>query len=303
MAAMTTSSFAKALWPGVRKFFGAKYKAYPKQYTQIFEQLTSTMAFEEEVGVTGYGLPSEKTEGAAITYDEMEQGFTKRYTHVTYGNGFVVTREMAEDNLAPSISLRRATALSFSANSGKEIVHANVLNRAFNSSYTGADGLELCSTLHVNKSGGTQRNELSTASDLSEAAIEQALIDIADITNDRGLTISMQSVALVIPQELRFEAHRFLNASLRPASADNDPNAIKDMGMFSKGIITNNFLTDPDAWFILTDCPDGLKTFQRRKPEFVVDNEFDTENLKAKFTERYSTGWTDWRQIFGSPGA
>ena len=205
MGVITTSNFAKDLVPGVKTWFGQKYKEYPIEYLEIFEKVNSTRAFEEEAGVTGFGLAAAKTEGAGIAYDEQAQGYVSRYTHVTYGLGFIITREMYEDGIAVTVALRRANALAFSIRQTKEIIGANILNRAFNSAYTmgaNSDGKELCATDHPNKSGGTWRNELATAADLSEAALEQACIDIAAFTTDRGLKIAIMPQELIIPTVL-----------------------------------------------------------------------------------------------------
>ena len=306
MGVITTSNFAKDLVPGVKTWFGTKYKEYPIEYLDIFEKGNSTRAFEEEVGVTGMGLAAVKTEGSGIAYDDSEQGFISRYTHVTYGLGFIITREMYEDGIAVTVALRRANALAFSIRQTKEIIAANVLNRAFNSSYTmGAqsDGKELCATDHPNKSGGTWRNELSTAADLSEAALEQACIDIADFTTDRGLKIAIMPQKLIIPSELEFDAMRILESVGQSGTANNDLNALKASKKFPQGIKVNHYLTDANAWFIGTNCPDGMKYMERRADAFGTENDFDTENAKFKATFRCSFGWSDPRGIFGSPGA
>ena len=306
MGVITTSNFAKDLVPGVKTWFGTKYKEYPIEYLDIFEKGNSTRAFEEEVGVTGMGLAAVKTEGSGIAYDDTEQGFISRYTHVTYGLGFIITREMYEDGIAVTVALRRANALAFSVRQTKEIIAANVLNRAFNSSYTmGAqsDGKELCATDHPNKSGGTWRNELSTAADLSEAALEQACIDIADFTTDRGLKIAIMPQKLIIPSELEFDAMRILESVGQSGTANNDLNALKASKKFPQGIKVNHYLTDANAWFIGTNCPDGMKYMERRADAFGTENDFDTENAKFKATFRCSFGWSDPRGIFGSPGA
>jgi len=272
----------------------------------IFEKGSSDKAFEEEAGVTGFGLAAVKTEGAGIAYDEQEQGFVSRYTHVTYGLGFIITREMYEDGIAVTVALRRANALAFSIRQTKEIIAANVLNRAFTAAYTmgtNSDGKELCATDHPNKSGGTWRNELSVAADLSEAALEQACIDIAGFTTDRGLKIAIMPQKLIIPTTLEFDAMRILESIGQSGTANNDINAIRASKKFPQGIAVNHYLTDTDAWFIKTNCPDGLKYMERRPDAFGTENDFDTENAKFKATFRGSFGWSDPRGIFGSPGA
>jgi len=306
MGIITTSNFAKDLVPGVKTWFGQKYKEYPIEYLDIFEKGNSTKAFEEEAGVTGFGLAAVKTEGAGIAYDEQEQGFVSRYTHVTYGLGFIITREMYEDGIAVTVALRRANALAFSIRQTKEIIGANILNRAFTAAYTmgtNSDGKELCATDHPNKSGGTWRNELATAADLSEAALEQACIDIAAFTTDRGLKICRTVQKLIIPTALEFDAMRILESIGQSGSANNDINAIRASKKFPQGIAVNHYLTDSDAWFIKTNCPDGLKYMERRPDAFGTENDFDTENAKFKATFRGSFGWSDPRGIFGSPGA
>ena len=306
MGVITTNNFAKDLIPGVKTWFGQKYKEYPIEYLDIFEKMNSTRAFEEEVGVTGFGLAAIKNEGTGIAYDEQEQGFVSRYTHVTYGLGFIITREMYEDGIAVTVALRRANSLAFSIRQTKEIVGANILNRAFTASYTmgsNSDGKELCATDHPNKAGGTWSNELATPADLSEAALEQACIDIAGFTTDRGLTIAIRPKALIIPQALEFDAYRILESIGQSGTANNDINALRSSGKFPQGIIVNHYLTDTDAWFIKTDCPDGLKYMERRADSFGTENDFDTENAKFKATFRGSFGWSDPRGIFGSPGA
>ena len=306
MGVITTNNFAKDLVPGVKTWFGQKYKEYPIEYLDIFEKMNSTRAFEEEVGVTGFGLAAIKNEGTGIAYDEQEQGFVSRYTHVTYGLGFIITREMYEDGIAVTVALRRANSLAFSIRQTKEIVGANILNRAFTAAYTmgsNSDGKELCATDHPNKAGGTWRNELSTAADLSESALEQACIDIAGFTTDKGLTIAIRPKALIIPQALEFDAYRILESIGQSGTANNDINALRSSGKFPQGIMVNHYLTDTDAWFIKTDCPDGLKYMERRADSFGTENDFDTENAKFKATFRGSFGWSDPRGIFGSPGA
>ncbi len=306
MAVITTGSFAKDLWPGVRKWYGLKYAEYPVEYTDIFETSKSTMAFEEEVGISGFGMAQVKTEGRGVQYDEAIQGFVNRYVHVVYALGFIITREAYEDGLGATQSLRKAQALAFSMRQTKETIGANVLNNAFSSSYTmgsNSDGLELCSTVHPNKAGGTGRNELSTAADLSEEALEQACIDIAAITNDRGLKIAIQPTKLIIHPNDEFNAARILNSIQQSGTANNDINALRTLNKIPQGIKVNHYLSDTDAWFLITNSPDGLKVMERRAEEFDIDNDYDTQNAKYMANARYSFGWTDWRGIFGSEGA
>ena len=300
---ITTNSFAKALWPGVQSWYGKAYDEHNVEYTDLFDVQKSTKAYEEDVGISSFGMAAEKTQGGAISYDEENQAFITRYTHAVYGLGFIVTREMFEDDQYSVVGERRAKALAFSMRQTKETIAANVYNRAFTAAYKGGDGLEMCSTAHLNYSGGTWSNELTTAADLSEASLEQACIDIMKYTNDRGLKISVMPKSLIIPSDLAFEAERILGTTYRVGTADNDINALKQMGKFPEGIKVNHYLTDADAWFIRTNSPDGMKMMERRAMEFAIDNDFDTENAKFKATERYTVGWTDPRGVFGSPGA
>ncbi len=303
MATINSGSFAKALWPGVNAWYGKAYKEFSPEYPALFDTFQSTRAFEEDMGMSPFGLAKKKNEANAIQYDTESQAFLTRYRHVAYALGFMVSREAYEDDMYDVIAQRRAEALAFSMRQTKEIVGANVYNRAFNSSYTGGDGKELCATDHPNYAGGTQSNEPSTASDLSEAALEQAVIDIGKWEDDRGKRIRVMPRTLIIPVDLTFEAERILETQKRVGTADNDINAIMNLGMFPGGIVVNHYLTDTDAWFIRTDVPHGMKHFERRADEFTMDNDFDTENAKFKATARYSFGWSDWRGVYGSPGA
>lgn len=300
---INTSSFAKALWPGVNAWYGKAYNEYPVEWDKLFDKNTSRRAWEEDVGVTSFGLAVEKGEGMPITYDTERQGFTTRYRHVVYALGFVITREIMEDDLYDIVGQRRAQGLAFSMRQTKEIVGANVYNRAFTAGYTGGDGTVLLNNAHPNVAGGTWSNILATNSDLSEAALEQASIDISLLKNDRGLQISLVGEKLVIPPQLEFEAYRIMKSQGRVGTDLNDPNALKEMGKFRGGIVMNHYLTDSDAWFIRTNAPHGMKYFERRGDEFGTDDDFDTENAKFKATARYSFGWTDPRGLFGSPGA
>jgi phage major head subunit gpT-like protein len=302
MALITTGNFAKALWPGVNAWYGKAYNEYPVEYDKLFDKFTSRRNFEEDVGVTSFGLAIQKAEGAPVSYDSERQGFVTRYTHVVYALGFSVSREAMEDDMYDIIAQRRAQGLAFSMRQTKEIVGANIYNRAFNASYTGGDGVSLINTAHPNVAGGTQSNRLSVDSDLSEAALEQACIDIQGFRNDRGLLIALRPTSLIIPYTLEFEAHRILKSVGRTGTDLNDPNALKEMGMI-KNVVVSHFLTDTDAWFLRTNAPHGMKYFERRADEFTTDNDFDTENAKFKATARYSFGWSDWRGLYGSPGA
>lgn len=309
MSVITTSNFAKALWPGVKAWYGDAYDQFPVEYTKLFNTETSRKAFEEIVGGSYFGLASVKTEGAPITYDSSRQGFTSRFNHVVYALGFIITREIYDDDQYDVVGKQKASALAFSMRQTKEIVGANVYNRAFSTSYLGGDGASLIasaggggSASHPNVAGGTWTNGVATAADLSEAALEQACIDIAGFTNDRGLKIAVRPKSLIIPKELMFEAQRILKTDGRVGTDLNDLNAIKTMGMIPE-IVVNHYLTDTDAWFIRTDVANGLIYFERNGDEFGMDEDFDTENAKYKARGRYSFGWADPRAVYGSPGA
>lgn len=302
---INTGSFAKALLPGINKWFGESYKERPLQFPSLFDKETSTMAFEEEVGVSGFGLAALKPEGNPIGYDTAKQGFINRYTHKTYALGFIVTEEAMEDNQynISVLGKRDARALGFSMRQTQETLGANIYNRAFTAGYTFGDGTILCNSAHPLAAGGTFSNVPAVAADLSEAALEQACIDISGFVNDRGLVIAVMPKTLIIPKELVFEAERILKSTLQNDTANNAINALRSTGMFSGGVKVNHYLTDPDAWFIRTDCPDGMKYFERSALKYGADNDFDTSNLKYKASFRMSFGNTDPRGIYGSAGA
>lgn len=293
-----TGNHPKALWPGMHAFFGASYNEHPEEYREIFKVEKSSKNYEEDTALTGFGLAPMKGEGAAISYDSETQGFTKRYTHAVFGLGYVVTEEELEDNQYEIVSKRRIKRLAFSMRQTKEIVSANVLNRATTSGYTGGDGVVLLSTAHTSTNGNWS-NKLATPADLSEAALEDMCIQIGQATNDRGLNIALRPKKLVISINNMFEAKRILKSELQSGNANNDINALRGMFDFT----VNHYLTDPDAWFLLTDAPNGLTMFERRALSFVQDNDFDTANAKAKATMRFSVGWTDPRGVYGSEGA
>ena len=295
---ITTGNHPKALWPGMHAFFGAQYKEHPEEYREIFSIEKSSKNYEEDTKIAGFGLAPVKTEGGGVSYDTESQGYTKRYSHTVYGLGYIVTEEELEDNLYEQVSRKRIKRLSFSMRQTKEIVGANVLNRAFNSSYTGGDAKELCATDHPSLAGNFQ-NELTTAADLSEAALEDMVILIGQAKNERGLNIALRPKKLIVPVNLMFEAKRILKSENQSGTANNDINALKGMFDFT----VNHYLTDTDAWFMTTDCPNGLTMFERRALSFQQDSDFDTANAKAKATMRFSVGWTDPLGAFGSPGA
>jgi len=302
MAVITTGSHPKALWPGVHAFVMGEYDNHPEEYSRIFDMENSKMAYEEDVEITGFGLAQVKSEGASTAYEGQTQGFTKRYTHVAYSKGYIVTREEMDDNLYKTRSFKRGRQLAFSFRTTKEIVAANILNRGFSNSYTGGDGVELFSTAHPTNAGN-QSNELATPADLSEAALESMMIQIMETKNSKGLQIALRSLCLIVPPALSFTAERIAKSTLQNDSSDNAINAIRSMGLLPKGVEVNHYLTDSDAWFVKTSAKDGLRGFQRQAFEFKQDNDFDTDNAKAKGYERYSFGWTDWRGCFGSEGA
>ncbi len=302
MGVINTCSFAKALWPGVNAWYGKAYDEYPVEYTSLFDKNSSSRAWEEDVGTSGFGLAVQKGEGAPISYDSERQGFITRYQHAVFALGFVITREMVEDDQYDIVGKRKAEGLAFSMRQTKEIIGANVYNRAFSGSYLGGDGVAMIANNHPNIKGGTWSNTLSTAADLSEAALEQACIDIAGFTNDAGLLIAVRPETLIIPRQLMFEAKRILQTEGRVGTDLNDLNALKTLGVIPK-VVTNHYLTDQDAWFIRTNVKHGMKYFERRADNFEMDNDFDTENAKFKATARYSFGWTDPRGIYGSAGA
>lgn len=302
MGVITSSSFAKALWPGVNAWYGKAYKDYPEEWSALFEKHTSKKAYEEDVGLSSFGLASQKAEGAPISYDSERQGFTTRYNHVVYALGFIITREIYEDDQYDVVGKRKANGLARSMRQTKEIIGANIFNRAATVGYTGGDGVVLLSASHPNVAGGLWSNTPSTQVDLSEAALEQAAIDIAAFRDDRGLLIAAKPKKLVIAPSNQFEAKRILGTDGRVGTDLNDVNAIKTMGIIPS-VVVNHYLTNADDWFILTDVQDGMKYFERRADAFEMDNDFDTENAKFKATARYSFGWTDPRCVYGSTGA
>ncbi len=300
---INTGTLTKALWPGVNAWYGKVYDEFSPEWPDLFEKNSSRRAFEEDVGLTGFGLASIKPEGQAIVYDSLTQGYTTRYTHVVYANGFVITEEMVDDDLYDVIGKARAEALAFSMRQTKDVVGANVYNRAFNTSYTYGDGKAMCVSDHPNVTGGTWSNILSTAAALSEASLEQATIDLMKYTNDRGLRINVQPQSLHIPVDLIYEAERILKTDGRVGTANNDLNALKVMGKFPNGVKLNHYFTSTTAWFIRTNVKNGLKYFERKGDTFGADNDFDTSNAKFKAQSRYSFGITDPRAIYGTAGA
>lgn len=309
MAVMTTNDFAKLLEPGLNTIFGHAYREKTAQWSQFMEERTSRRAYEEIISITGYGLPTVKQEGGNFVYDEEQQGFLTRFRPNVWALGFQISEEMLDDDLYSTVGEARTKGLAFSMRQGEEINCANILNRAFNTSYVGGDSATLIasaggggSATHPNVSGGTWTNGVATAADLSETVLEQAKIDIDDIRDDRGKRMQLNIKQLIVASSNQFEAERILKSKLRPETANNDVNALYAMGTIPK-VIVNNYLTDPDAWFLQTDCPNGMLRFNRKPMRFAVDSSFDTGSMKFKVTHRYAVGWGDPRCMYGSPGA
>jgi len=300
--AISRAQLVKELEPGLNALFGLEYKNYANEHSAIFDTENSDRAFEEEVMLSGFANAGVKPEGSAVNYDAAQETFTARYTHETLALAFSITEEAIEDNLYDRLASRYTKALARSMANAKQVKAANVLNRGFNSSYTGGDGLELFSTAHVIVSG-TEQNELSTAADLNETSLEQAMIDIAALTDERGLKIAAQGRKMIVPSALQFTAERLLKSVGRTGTADNDISAVVSMNVIPQGYVVNHYLTDTDAWFIKTDVPNGLKHFVRAPIKTAMEGDFETGNVRYKARERYSFGWSDWRGVFGSPGA
>ena len=303
--AITRSAHPSALWPGIHAWFGNQYKDISKPFESYFQMETSDKAYEEIAEAYGFGLAAVKGEGASIQYDTDGEGYKTRFTNVTYGLGYIVTREAIEDNQYRQISERRAAELARSMAATKCIVHANVLNRGFSGSFLGGDGVALFSAAHPTLSGN--QSNLLTAADLSEAGLESAATEIMLMKNARGIVINAMPKTLVIHPSEWANAMRILESDLQSGAktdttSTNNVNALKVKGVVDQ-IVMDPYLTDTDAWFLTTDIPYGLTCFTRRAMEFKQDNDFDTENAKAKATERYATGWADWRGVYGSAGA
>ena len=304
--AISRAQLAKELEPGLNSLFGLSYDEYNNEYEEIFSVEDSNRAFEEEVLITGFGSAPTKTEGQGVSFDNASESYSARYTHDTVALAFALTEEAVEDNLYDSLGKRYVKALAKSMANTKEVKGADVLNNAFSSSFTGGDGKSLIATDHPLSGGGSAANRATSMADLNETSLEDALIDIGGFTDDRGLTISVQASKMIVPSELVFVADRILNSQLRTGTSDNDLNSIKNTGVLSGGYSVNHYLTDPDAFFILTsvtDQGDGLKMFQRSGMETSMEPDFSTGNIRYKARERYSFGFSDWRGIYGSQGA
>ena len=298
--AISRAQLFKELIPGLNKLFGLEYKKYDNEWNSIFDVESSDRSFEEELKLSGFGTAPVKEEGTGIVYDTAQEAWTARYSHETIALGFSITEEAIEDNLYDALAGRYTKALARSMAYTKEVKGANILNNAFNASFTGGDGVELISTLHPLVSGGVNANEPTTGTDLNESALENAVINIAAWTDERGLLIAARPLKLIIPPALQFTATRILDSNQRVETADNDLNALRNNGSIPQGYSVNHYLTDAGAWFLKTDCPDGLKHFNRVPLKTGMDGDFDTGNSRYKARERYSFGWTDPLGIYGS---
>lgn len=300
---ISRAQMLKELLPGLNALFGLEYNRYGEEHKDIYESETSERAFEEEQKLSGFSAAPVKAEGSAIEYDNAQESYTARYTHETIAMGFSITEEAIEDNLYDSLSGRYTKGLARAMAYTKQVKGSNVLNRAFNSSYTYGDGKVLCATDHPLVSGGTNSNRPSSGADLNETSLEAAIIQLASWTDERGLLIAAKAKKLIIPADLMFVAERLMKTPNRVGTADNDINAIKSMGIVPGGFAVNNFLTDTNAWFLTTDIPNGLKHFTRAAMSTSMDGDFDTGNARYKARERYSFGVSDPLGIFGSGGS
>ena len=298
--AISRSQLVKELEPGLNALFGLEYKRYENQHAEIYTTETSDRAFEEEVMLAGFASAPTKQEGAGVVFDQAQETFTARYNHETIALAFSITEEAIEDNLYDRLAARYTRALARSMANTKQVKAANVLNNAQNTAFTGGDGKTLINSAHPLATGGTFSNVLSTAADLNETSLEQSLIDIQAFVDERGLKIAAQGVKMIIPKELQFTAERLMKTPQRTATADNDINAIASMGMIPQGYRVNNFLTDTDAFFLMTDVPNGMKMFVRSPIKTAMEGDFDTGNVRFKARERYSFGFSDPRAIFGN---
>lgn len=302
MSVIMTSNHPKALWPGVKAWWGKAYDDHQTEYTDLFDTFTSDKAYEEDVQIVGFGLAPTKAQGASVTYDSEIQGPVTRYTHVAYALGYIVTHEELKDDLYTEVSNTRAASLARGFRQTKERVGAGIYNRGFNSSFVGGDGVSLLSTVHPNTSGGTFSNRLAVDADLSEAALEDMIIQIMQATDDRGLLINLMPKSLHVAPANWFNANRILKSVYQTGTANNDINVINATNALPMGIKVNHYFTAPQAWFLRTNVSNGLKYYERESMIFDQDNDFDTMNAKAKGYERYSFGWTDPRSVFGSNG-
>ena len=301
--AIIRAQLSKELEPGLNALFGMEYARYENQHSEIFTTESSDRSFEEEVMLSGFGAAPTKSEGTGVAFDDANEAYTARYNHETVALAFSITEEAVEDNLYDRLSARYTKALARSMAHTKQVKAAAVLNNAFDSTVTGGDGKELCATDHPLTNGSTFANEPSTAADLNETSLEDALIKIAGFVDERGLIVALRGMKLIIPRQLQFVAERIMNSTLRVGTSDNDANALKNMGMLPQGYVVNDFLTDTDAFFIMTDTPRGFLHFERVALSTGMEADFDTGNMRYKARERYSFGFSDPRCVFGSPGA
>ena len=301
--AISRAQLAKELEPGLNALFGLEYARYEDESAEIYDTESSERAFEEEVMLSGFGSAPVKQEGSAVTFDDAQEAYTARYTHETIALAFSITEEAIEDNLYDRLASRYTKALARSMANTKQVKAAATLNNAFDSNFAGGDGKELCATDHPLVNNGTLRNEPSTDADLNETSLENALIDIAAFVDERGLKVSVRGQKLIIPPNLQFVADRLLESTLRPGTADNDVNAMRNMGMLPQGYVVNHYLTDTDAFFIKTDAPRGFVHFERMPMSTKMEGDFDTGNVRFKARERYSFGFSDPRCVYGSKGA
>ena len=301
--AISRAQLSKELEPGLNALFGMEYARYENQHSEIFTTESSDRSFEEEVMLSGFGAAPTKSEGTGVAFDDANEAYTARYNHETVALAFSITEEAVEDNLYDRLSARYTKALARSMAHTKQVKAAAVLNNAFDSTVTGGDGKELCATDHPLTNGSTFANEPSTAADLNETSLEDALIKIAGFVDERGLIVALRGMKLIIPRQLQFVAERIMNSTLRVGTSDNDANALKNMGMLPEGYVVNDFLTDTDAFFIMTDTPRGFLHFERVALSTGMEADFDTGNMRYKARERYSFGFSDTRCVFGSPGA
>ena len=306
--AISRAQLVKELEPGLNALFGLEYRQYADETTEIFDTESSDRAFEEEVMLSGFGNAAVKPEGQGVQFDDAQETFTARYTNETIALAFAITEEAIEDNLYDRLASRYTKALARSMASTKNVKGAAVLNNGFNNTFAGGDGVALFgndgagNTTHPTLAG-TFRNQPAVAADCNETSLEQAMIDISALTDERGLKIAARGTKMIVPPQLQFVADRLLNTEGRTGTADNDINAIKNMGMVSGGYVVNHYLTDPDAWFVKTDIPNGLKHFSRSPIKTTMEGDFDTGNVRYKARERYVFGFSDPRGIYGNPGA
>jgi hypothetical protein len=298
--AISRAQLLKELLPGLNALFGLEYARYGEEHKEIYETETSERSFEEETKLSGFSAAPVKNEGSAIAYDNAQEAWTTRYNHETIALGFSITEEAIEDNLYDSLSARYTKGLARAMAYTKQVKAAAVLNNGFNSSYVGGDGVSLFSPVHPLVNGGTNSNAPSTPADLNETSLENAVIQIAAWTDERGLLIAAKPKKLIVPPPLQFVATRLLETKLRVGTNNNDINAIENNGSIPEGYTINHFLTAPNAWFLTTDVPNGLKHFERTPLQNSMDGDFDTGNVRYKSRERYSFGWSDPLGIYGT---